>query len=142
MATSAGADDVLLYTSDWVAKARELTSGGVDVVYDSVGSTLDQSLTALRTGGHAVFFGMAGGDPLPIDPRRLMDESKSVTGGDLWNVLKSGEERASRARELFQWVESGSLTVTISARFPLGEGAAAHAHLEGRASIGKVLLLP
>ncbi len=140
-ARAVGADTVLLYSSDWAARARELTGGrGVDVVYDSVGSTLDESLRATRTGGAVVFFGMAGGNPAPVDPRRLMDESKTLTGGDLWNVLRSAEDRVSRARELFAAIESGALAITIAARFPLSRGAEAHALIEGRGTIGKILL--
>ncbi|MEO6324802.1 MAG: zinc-binding dehydrogenase, partial [Thermoanaerobaculia bacterium] len=83
-ALEAGADTVLLYGADWLEGVRAATSGrGVDVAFDSVGSTLATSLAATRIGGHAVFFGMAGGDPEPIDPRLLMDGSKSLTGGDL-----------------------------------------------------------
>ena len=133
----AGADEVLLSSSDWVAAAK-----GADVAYDSVGSTLMQSLDAVRTGGHVVFYGMAGGDPPPVDPRYLMDTSKSLTGGDLWNVLTSYEDRLRRSGELFAWVRSGALKVNIAARFPLVEGGAAHAVLESRASSGKVLLIP
>ena len=133
----AGADEVLLSSRDWVAAAR-----GADVAYDSVGSTLLQSLDAVRTGGHVVFYGMAGGDPPPVDPRLLMDTSKSLTGGDLWNVLTSHEARLRRSAELFAWVREGALKVQIAARFPLAEGAAAHAFLESRASSGKVLLIP
>ncbi|HEX4498785.1 MAG TPA: zinc-binding dehydrogenase, partial [Thermoanaerobaculia bacterium] len=36
----AGADAVVLDSQDWVAAARALAPGGVDVAYDSVGSTL------------------------------------------------------------------------------------------------------
>ena len=72
----------------------------------------------------------------------LMDTSKRLTGGDLWNVLRSAEERRGRAAELFAWVREGSLKVSIAARFPLAEGAAAHAFLESRRSSGKVLLVP
>jgi NADPH2:quinone reductase len=136
-ARQAGASEVLLYDDDWAARAR-----GVDVVYDSVGSTLDASLAAARTGGHVVFYGMAGGDPAPVAPRRLMDESKTLTGGDLWNVLTSAEERARRSAELFEWIGSGKLRITIAARFPLADGAQAHAYLEGRGAIGKVLIIP
>ena len=114
----------------------------MDVVYDSVGTTLDESLQAARTGGHVVFYGMAGGDPKPVDPKRLMDESKTLTGGDLWNVLTSHTERIRRAGELFGWVRDGSLRVRVSQRYPLSEGARAHAFLESRQSIGKVLLVP
>lgn len=133
----AGADEVLLSSSDWVSSAK-----GVDVVYDSVGSTLMESFAATRTGGQVVFYGMAGGEPPLVDPRMLMDTSTTLTGGDLWNVLTSHEERLRRSIELFDWVRSGALKVHIAARFPLEEGAKAHAFLESRASSGKVLLIP
>jgi NADPH:quinone reductase len=137
-----GADAVALDRDDWVAAARALEAGGVDVAYDSVGSSLMRSFEAVRTGGHVVFYGMAGGDPPLVDPRMLMDTSKSLTGGDLWNVLRTAEDRRSRATELFGWVRSENLKVQIAARFPLAEGAAAHALLESRRSSGKVLLIP
>jgi len=140
----AGADAVALYSEDWVEKARGRSApvGGMDVAYDSVGATLLRSFEAVRTGGHVVFYGMAGGDPPPVDPRMLMDTSKSLTGGDLWNVLRTAEDRRSRAAELFDQVRMGRLKVHVAARFPLAEGAAAHAFLESRRSSGKVLLIP
>ena len=142
-AEQAGARQVALYDSDWVKAARRFGGGaGVDVVYDSVGSTLQRSLDATRIGGRVVFFGMAGGEPPPIDARYLMDNSKSITGGDLWNVLISGDERRRRASELFSWIRAGNLTVTIAARIPLSEGARGHALLESRAAVGKIILLP
>ena len=129
---------------DWVAAAKEhsVENRGADVVYDSVGSTLEKSFAAVRAGGRVVFYGMAGGDPRPIDPRMLMDGSKSITGGDLWNVLTSRAERVRRSAELFDMVDGGALKVTIAQTFPLMRGAEAHAFLESRQSIGKVLLLP
>jgi NADPH2:quinone reductase len=72
----------------------------------------------------------------------LMDGSKRITGGELWNVLTSATERQRRADELFAWVRTGALVLNIARRFPLAEGAAAHRFLESRQSIGKVLLLP
>lgn len=132
-----GADEVLPSDSDWVSAVK-----GADVAYDSIGSTLMQSFDAVRTGGHVVFYGMAGGEPPLVNPRMLMDTSKTLTGGDLWNMLTSHEERLCRSEELFAWVRSGALKVTISARFPLAEGGKAHAFLESRASSGKVLLIP
>jgi NADPH:quinone reductase len=138
----AGADAVALSNEDWVAAAHALSPGGVDVAYDSIGSTLERSFEAVRTGGHVVFYGMAGGDPPLVDPRMLMDTSKSLTGGDLWNVLRTAGDRRSRAAELFGWILDGSLKIHVAARFPLAEGAAAHAFLESRQSSGKVLLIP
>jgi NADPH2:quinone reductase len=138
----AGADSVALDSEDWVKAAHGLSAGGVDVAYDSVGITLPRSFEAVRTGGHVVFYGMAGGDPPLVDPRMLMDSSKSLTGGDLWNVLRTAEDRRKRAAELFGWLRAGSLKVHVAARFPLAEGAEAHAFLESRRSSGKVLLIP
>jgi NADPH:quinone reductase len=139
-----GVDQVSLYSQDWVRDAQVFSRGGngVDVVYDSVGSTLLQSFDAVRKGGHVVFYGMAGGDPPLVNPRMLMDNSKTLTGGDLWNVLDSAQGRRSRAAELFALVRSGGLHLRVSARYPLSEGAAAHRFLEGRTSVGKVLLIP
>lgn len=142
-ALTAGAEHVALYDSAWVDEARRFAGGrGVDVVYDAVGSTLSDSLRAVRRGGHVVFYGMAGGDPAPLDPRVLMEESKSLTGGDLWNVLTSREERIRRTTELFGWIREGQLLVEVGARFALADGAEAHTYLASRRSIGKVLLIP
>jgi NADPH:quinone reductase len=150
IALVAGADAACTYDDDWVAHAQafatEFGAGahrdGVDVAFDSVGRTVHDSLRAVRTGGHVVFYGMAGGDPDPVDPRLLMDGSKSLTGGDLWNVLRSADDRRNRSAELFAHARSGALKVAIDARYRLAEGAAAHTHLESRRALGKVLLIP
>ncbi len=142
-ARSAGADAVALYAEDWVQRSLEFGSGeGVDVAFDSVGSTLLQSFAAVCTGGRVVFYGMAGGEPPAIDPRMLMDRSQSLTGGDLWNVLRTAADRRSRAEQLFDWVRQQKLTVNIAQQFALKDGAAAHGFLESRQALGKVLLLP
>jgi NADPH2:quinone reductase len=138
----AGAESVALSTGDWVISAQAFAPGGVDVVYDSIGTTLRRSFEAVRQGGQVVFYGMAGGDPEPIAPRYLMDTSKTLTGGDLWNILVSREERVRRAHDLFAAVLAGRLKVHIAATYPLAEGAQAHATLEGRGTIGKILLIP
>jgi NADPH2:quinone reductase len=140
-ALEAGAELALGYDGDWVEQIRAHTGGGADVVFDSVGTTLEQSLAAARTGGRVVFFGMAGGDVPRVDPRVLMDRSLTLTGGDLWNVLRTREDRVERAAELFGWVREGQVQVRIAKTFALADGAAAHRFLEGRGAIGKVLLL-
>jgi len=137
---TAGADVAVGY-GEWVQAARSLTGGhGANVVYDSVGRTLGDSLAAARIGGTVVFYGMAAGDPDPVDPRLLMDRSLTLTGGDLWNVLTGPDVRRERAAALFQQIRQGVVTPHIAARFPLREGARAHEYLESRSAIGKVLL--
>lgn len=129
-------------TEGWLQAVQAITGGrGADVVYDSVGTTLPDSLAAARTGGTIVFYGMAAGDPAPVDPRLLMDRSLALVGGDLWNVLTSAQERRSRAAQLFAALQAGEVQLRIAHRFALRDGAQAHRALEGRQAIGKVLLV-
>jgi NADPH2:quinone reductase len=141
-ALAAGADHAIDSGTGWDARVRELFPDGVDAVYDSVGRTLPESLALARIGGTVVFYGMAAGDPDPVDPRVLMDRSLALVGGDLWNVLTSAEARQSRADRLFAAVRAGHLQLQIAARFALRDGAQAHTLLEGRGVTGKVLLRP
>ncbi|WP_163102361.1 quinone oxidoreductase family protein [Peribacillus alkalitolerans] len=143
VAQSAGAEHVFLYEESWVEKIKEITEEkGVDVVYESVGSTLNDSFASTRIGGTVVFYGMAGGDPAPVDPRMLMDTSKTLTGGDLWNVLTSFEERVNRSNQLYQWIREGKLKIETPTTFSLENGQEAHKLLESRKSTGKILLIP
>lgn len=143
MALKAGAEEVFLYHENWADKILQVTNGnGADVVFESVGSTLSESFSATKVGGTVVFFGMAGGDPQPVDPRMLMDTSKTLTGGDLWNVLISRTERINRALQLFKWIENGELLIQSPITFKLKDGQEAHQLLESRRSTGKILLLP
>lgn len=142
-AKQAGADKVFLYKDDWKREVLEETnSKGVDVAYDSVGSTLQDSFEVTRIGGNVVFYGMAGGDPEPVDPRMLMDTSKTLTGGDLWNVLTSHEERVARSNELFHWMTAGKVRISKPKSFALQDGQEAHRYLESRKSTGKIILKP
>jgi NADPH2:quinone reductase len=138
-ARAAGASHALGYDG-WVEHVRAIAPRGADAIYDSVGSTLSDSLAAARTGGAIVFYGFAGGNPAPVDPRLLMDRSLTLTGGDLWNVLTGPVERRRRAAELFAQLQAGTLRPTIAARVAMASGADAHRMLEGRGTIGKLLL--
>lgn len=138
-----GADAAFNLREDWKKKVQLFTDGkGVDVVYDSVGSTLLDSIEVARISGQVVFFGMSGGDPEFINPRILMDTSKTVTGGDLWNYLTSKEERIKRASQLFNWISNGTIRLPTVVKFKLADGKSAHIFLESGKSAGKVLLIP
>lgn len=141
-ALQAGASVAIDSAAGWVERVRAALPGGADVVYDSIGRTLPDSLALARVGGTVVFYGMAAGDPDPVDPRVLMDRSLTLVGGDLWNVLTSPHARQSRADALFAAIIAGDLKVPIAARIALRDGAQAHALLEGRGVTGKLLLIP
>jgi NADPH2:quinone reductase len=144
VALDAGAAEVILYSTDWVQEVLQWSNekNGVQVAYDSVGSTLMDSFAAVRIKGTVVFYGMAGGDPAPVDPRMLMDTSKTLTGGDLWNHVTSLENRIQRAHDLFEALRAGNLKMDTLTTFSLKDGAEAHRLLESRQSIGKILLIP
>lgn len=137
-----GADQVYLYSDDWKTKVLSFCTNGVDVAYDSIGSTLSDSFEVTKECGQVVFFGMAGGDPDFINPRMLMDTSKTLTGGDLWSYLTSKEERIKRAHQLFEWISNRDIIIAPPTIFKLSEGKIAHDFLESRKSSGKIILIP
>ena len=142
VAMEQGADHVFLYNQDWKSDILKVIPNGVDAVYDSIGSTLMDSFEVTKECGQVVFFGMAGGDPEFINPRMLMDTSKTLTGGDLWSYLNSKEERIKRANQLFNWIIEGKITLAPPTTFKLAEGKLAHDYLESRKSTGKIILIP
>lgn len=89
-----------------------------------------------------VFFGMDGGDPDLVDPRMLMDTTKTLTGGGLWNYLIWKEGRIKRASQLFQWISNKDLTIPQPTIFKLSDGRQAHAFPESRQSTGKIIFVP
>lgn len=149
LSRAAGASDVIRYdgfddlATQLPAAVREITGGaGVNVVYDGVGrATFDGSLASLAERGTLVLFGGASGQVEPVDLQRLnTGGSLFVTRPSLKHYLRTEDERAWRAGELFQAVTDGRLDVRIGATYPLADAAAAHRALEGRTTTGKVLL--
>ncbi|MBD0404003.1 quinone oxidoreductase [Flammeovirga sp. EKP202] len=137
------ADHAIQLDDNWLNKVIEITDGnGVDVVYDSVGATIMDSFEVTKDTGTVVFYGMSGGDPVAIDPRMLMDTSKTLTGGYLWSYLVNHEERMSRANALFELIEKGIVKIKEPVTFKLSDGKKAHEYLEGGQSSSKVLLVP
>ena len=120
----------------------ETIEGQFATAYDGVGLTLQQSLDLIKHRGRVVFFGMAGGDPIKIDPVALMSESKSLLTGDLWDYLISYDERKTRSERLFSYFTKGQIQISEPTIFSLSEGKQAHEYLETGKSIGKVLLKP
>ena len=142
VALSLGADAVFLYSDDWKSQVLEVYPEGVDVVYESVGTTMETSLAVTRILGQVVLFGLAGGKLELGNPLWIIAHSKTITGGDLWNYLTSAEERMRRSKEFFDWVIAGKIKVSPPNIFKLSEGRQAHDHMEDRKSTGKILLIP
>ena len=141
-----GADEVILYTSqDFEVEVKQLTDGrGVDVVYDSVGrDTFEQSLNSLRPRGMMVLFGQSSGVVPPIDPNILQHKgSLFLTRPTLGHYTATREELLFRAGAVFDAIADGSLKLQIAQSYPLAEAAQAQRDLAGRATAGKLLLIP
>ncbi|WP_437886793.1 quinone oxidoreductase family protein [Phytobacter sp. V91] len=120
----------------------QTAAAGCDIVFDSVGSTLLQSLEAIKEGGRVVLFGMSGGQIPAVDPADFLLKSSGVLGADLWTYLTSREERQLRADRLFGLIDAGYVALPTITTFALNEGAKAHRLLEDRAFSGKIVLIP
>ncbi|RDI94971.1 quinone oxidoreductase [Meiothermus sp. QL-1] len=144
LAREAGGDFALPYES-FDQKVRELTEGrGVDVVYDGVGqATFEGSLNSLRVRGMLVLYGQSSGPVPPFDPQVLNQKGGLyLTRPSLWHYTQTREELLWRASEVMGWALEGRLKIRIGAEFPLDQAAEAHRALQGRATTGKVLLIP
>ena len=146
LAREAGAHEVIRYGEvDFASEVRSLTQArGVDVVYDAVGaSTFEGSLRCLRPRGMLVLYGQSSGPVPPFELRKLNDlGSLFITRPSLAHYTQDRAELELRAGEVLAAIAAKKLAVRIGARFPLAEAAAAHRALEGRATTGKVLLVP
>ncbi|KPI85212.1 putative quinone oxidoreductase [Leptomonas seymouri] len=130
-------------TPDWVAAVRAVAPAeGVDAVFDGVGqSTFAGSLSLLRKRGYMISFGNASGAVPPISPLELSRAgSVYLQRPRLADFLRTKEEAGRRAAEVFGWVATKQLAVTVGHVYPLRDAAQAHIDLESRKTMGKLLL--
>ncbi|WP_120499954.1 quinone oxidoreductase [Roseovarius sp. EL26] len=139
-----GCDHVLLSNdADLVKKVRDLT-GGVDVVYDSIGqATFIASLDSLRPRGVLVSFGAASGAPPEIDVSELSKRgSLYLTRPSIAHYTSDAEEYQQAANHLFQAISDGVIKPANITSLPFFAAAKAHLLLEGRKTTGSVILIP
>jgi NADPH2:quinone reductase len=139
-----GMDHGINYARDKVVEqVMKLTGGnGVNLVVDPVGgATLEGSLLSLGYRGRVSLVGNAGREPMKVDVSSLMGGNRSLTG-----VFLGAEIMTDRVHDMIQELINeaarGELQVVIDKTFPLSEAAAAHAYIESRAAVGRVLLIP
>ncbi|MEU8901100.1 zinc-binding dehydrogenase [Nocardia sp. NPDC048505] len=128
-----GADDVVTYDQDtWGAPA--------DYALDAVGGKLlTPALDALAPGGRLVAYSSGGGT---IEAFDLLAAAKSVIGFQIRRIAQQQPELYDHWRqELWQYFASGQVR-PVHTEFALAEAAQAHALIEARANLGKVVLIP
>src|SRR3954466_9222116 len=141
-----GLDHGINYARDnFVERTRELTGGrGADVILDSIGGqTLSDGIGALAYRGTLVSVGVAGRAGSDVEARALWMQNNALRGVFLGGALLSEYPRVhAMIAELFEQVADGRLRVEIDRTFPLAEAGAAHAYIESRQALGRVVLVP
>jgi NADPH2:quinone reductase len=139
-----GADAAVDYNADhWTDELRAAVDRPFTVVFDGVGGALGRgAVDVLGVGGRLVMFGWSAGEPTPISSGLLFERGISATAAIGARMLQRPgglrelEERAIAAATSGRWLP------IVDTRFSLREAAAAHAALESRATMGKVVLIP
>jgi NADPH:quinone reductase len=136
VARDAGADEAIDY--DEIDKLQ------VDVVVDPVGGDVfTRSLPTLNPLGSIVAIGFAGG--LWEDPsvQWLVGRNATVVGFYLGRLMKLRPELVRDcAEELLAMWGRGEIDPLVGATFPLSDADGAHALIESRLHVGKVVLEP
>ncbi|WP_409467829.1 quinone oxidoreductase family protein [Streptomyces sp. HC307] len=138
-----GYDEV--FTADsFPDDVRRATGGrGVDLVLDPVGGdTLRRGLDVLAVFGRLVSFGNASGAaPWHVGQPELYTQGRSVAGFSILALAQSAPEALrSLAERAFRKVTDGTVSLPVTAEFPLRDAAEAHRLMGGRTSTGKLLL--
>ena len=129
-----GADEVVLYAdADWGAP--------FDVILDGVGGDLlGPAVRALATGGRLVAYSSGGGT---VEAYELLARGASMIGFQMRAIAFGKPELYHRwLRELWQLRDAGTLRTAVHEEIPLAEAARAHALIENRRNLGKVVLVP
>ena len=148
-------------SEDLVARVKALTDGrGVDLALDPVGGrSWRQSYQCLAPLGRLGVFGFAAaadssgrwlpllraaaGVPwLSLTPPALMNANHGVFGvnlGHLWGEMSMLRRWLA---DILRWQGEGKINPVVDRSFPFAEAASAHAYIEARRNIGKVLLVP
>jgi len=143
---------------DWTQELARLTSGrGVELILDPLGgSHWKQSFKALRHTGRLGMFGVSTatrsrlpgrlrliplglGMPL-FHPLSLMNQNRSVFGVNLGHLWHEVDKIRRWMQALLQGVAEGWVRPHVDKTFPLAQASEAHAYIEGRRNIGKVVL--
>lgn len=128
--------------ADLAERLRDVTHGrGFDLALDSVGGEVAATLAdSLAPFGRLVSFGVASGSPLTMASHRLMRRSATVSGFHLDTVMAVPGWFSATLAQLYRLVESGALKPFVGLRLPLERAVEAHAAVEARTTLGKVVL--
>lgn len=144
-ARALGADLAIDYRAeDYVAAVQAFTDGrGVDAVLDMVGGDyVPRNLVCLAEDGRHVTIAFQRGSKVEIDVADVMRRRLTLTGSTL--RARGADFKAGLAdeihRTLWPYLSEGGWKPAMDRSFPLAEAAAAHAHMQAGAHVGKIVL--
>src|SRR5271156_4597698 len=125
VALQAGADHVVRSDGPWKDEAKELSSGGVEVVFDPVGGALfTDSLRSLREEGRLIVVGFAGGSIPEVRVNRLLLANTEIIGAG-WGgyAMSRPEVNLEIGAAINRMIEQGYVRPIDGERFPLERAA-------------------
>jgi NADPH2:quinone reductase len=135
-----GADLAVDYTApDWARQVRDwLGDRAVTVVLDGVGGQVGRTALDLTgPGGRIVRFGWSSGRPAEVTAEELRDRGLTA----IQALGSAMAQRPGGVRGLEEAAFAAGLQPLVQV-FALKDAAAAHAALESRGTVGKVVLIP
>jgi NADPH2:quinone reductase len=145
LASGAGADQAIIYTSqDFEEAIKSATGGrGVRMILDAVGqTTFAKGLNCLSPRGYMALYGQASGPVTQVDSTALRNGSLFLTRPSLGDYTATRDELLQRADEVLGWVQRREIKLYVGLTLPLAQAQEAHRKLEGRETTGKILLKP
>ena len=135
-AKALGADHTVNYrtTPDWSKPVREATGGkGADFIMEvGGGGTIQESMRAIRIGGHIALIGVVAGAGDPFNPAALIGNSAKLQG------LSVGSRDMFEA--MCRAIELRRISPVVDKVFPFTEVAAAFKSMQGGEHFGKIVL--
>ena len=140
-----GATDLINYsTQDLRTRLKEITGGGVDVVYDPVGGDYaEPALRSMNWKGRYLVIGFASG-PIPSLPMNLPLLKGCSVNGVFWGSFAEREPKANfqNVMELIGFYNKGELVPYIQKTFSLEETPQALYDMLNRKVMGKLVVVP
>ena len=140
-----GADETIDYArEDLKQRAKDLSGGGVDMVYDPVGGDYaEPALRACAPRARYLVIGFANGEIPRFRLNLILLKSCQVVGVD-WGGSASRERGLNQSllADLTAMIESGRLAPPAPTTFPLERAGEALTALTERRLVGKAALLP
>lgn len=122
---------------DW----RQKVPDGIDVVFESIGGPRAAELLAkLAPHGRILAYGMLSGEFPAFPVAGLIARGLTLIG--FGGPDAYGKQVAAGRAEALGLVADGTLTPVIDRTYPLADVVAAHARVESREGVGKVVLVP